>query len=80
MTAALYRVLELAGLAAMPSTTCGRSGRPAAAVLPSGDYWLRAAAPFEIYHWEQAAGGRRERIYTDACVPLERIKRKQSGE
>lgn len=44
-------------------------------VAPSDAYCLRAAAPFEIYHCKQAANGRRERIHTDAYVPLEPMKR-----
>jgi AraC family transcriptional regulator len=48
--------------------------------LPSGDYWLRAAAPFELYSCTQTADGRRERISTDAYVPLEPRPRKQTGE
>ncbi len=47
--------------------------------LPSGDYCLRAAAPFEVYSCRQATTGRRERISTDAYVPLEPSKRKLSG-
>lgn len=42
--------------------------------LPSDDYCLRAAAPFEIYHCKQV-DGRLERISTDAYVPLEPLKR-----
>ncbi|MCD2441870.1 AraC family transcriptional regulator [Agromyces sp. SYSU K20354] len=42
--------------------------------LPSDDYCLRAAAPFEIYHCRQV-DGRLERIFTDAYVPLEPLKR-----
>jgi AraC family transcriptional regulator len=48
--------------------------------LPSGDYWLRAAAPFELHHCKQTSDGQRERISTDAYVPLEPVKRKRSGE
>lgn len=47
--------------------------------LPSEDYCLRAAAPFEIYRCKEV-DGRLERLYTDAYVPLEPIKRKQKGE
>ncbi len=44
--------------------------------LPGENYWLRAAAPFEIYHCKEV-DGQLERIYTDAYVPLEPMKRKQ---
>jgi AraC family transcriptional regulator len=47
--------------------------------LPSGDYCLRAAAPFEVYSFTQAPNGERERIHTDAYVPLEPRRRKESG-
>ena len=43
--------------------------------LPSGDYGLRAAAPFEIYHCARTPDGRTERLYTDAYVPLEPTRR-----
>jgi AraC family transcriptional regulator len=42
--------------------------------LPADDYCLRAAAPFEIYHCKQVHN-HLERLYTDAYVPLEPIKR-----
>jgi AraC family transcriptional regulator len=42
--------------------------------LPADDYCLRAAAPFEIYHCKQV-DKHLERLYTDAYVPLEPIKR-----
>lgn len=45
--------------------------------LPSGEYGLRAAAPFEIYHCRRAPDGRIERLYTDAFVPLEPTPRIQ---
>lgn len=38
--------------------------------LPADDHNLRVAPPFEIHHCEQR-GGRLERVYTEACVPLE---------
>lgn len=46
--------------------------------LPSGDYWVGAGAPFELYTCKQAADGTRERIRTDAYVPLEPRKRKDA--
>jgi AraC family transcriptional regulator len=46
--------------------------------LPGNDFCLRAAAPFEIYTCKQI-GGRLERLYTDAYVSLEPIKRKPRG-
>lgn len=45
--------------------------------LPSDDYGLRAAAPFEIYHCTRVADGPLERVCTDAYVPLEPTKRHQ---
>jgi AraC family transcriptional regulator len=48
--------------------------------LLSGDYCLRAAAPYEIYACTRTADGKRERLYTDAYVPLEPMKRKQLGD
>lgn len=45
--------------------------------LPSGDYSLGAAAPFELYHCARASDGRLERLYTDAYVPLEPTRRNQ---
>jgi AraC family transcriptional regulator len=45
--------------------------------LPSDDYGLRAAAPFEVYRYSRAADGRLDRIHTDAYVPLERTKTRQ---
>jgi AraC family transcriptional regulator len=47
--------------------------------LPGESYCLRAAAPFEIYHCKEV-DGQLERLYTDAYVPLEPMKRKQQGE
>lgn len=41
--------------------------------LPTENYLLRAAPPFEIYHCKHI-DGRLERIYTDAYVPLEPLK------
>lgn len=48
--------------------------------LPSDDYGLRAAAPFEVYHCARMADGRLERVCTDAYVPLEPMKRKREKE
>jgi AraC family transcriptional regulator len=45
--------------------------------LPSDDYGLRAAAPFEVYRSSRGADGRLHRIHTDAYVPLERTKTRQ---
>ncbi len=47
--------------------------------LPSSDFCLRAAAPFEVYTCRQVSG-HLERLYTDAYVPLEPVKRKPRGE
>lgn len=47
--------------------------------LPGKDFCLRAAAPFEVYTCSQV-NGRLERLYTDAYVPLEPIKRKPRGD
>jgi len=47
--------------------------------LTSGNYSLRATAPFEIYHCKQV-NGRLERISTDAYVALEPLKRAHQGE
>jgi AraC family transcriptional regulator len=44
------------------------------------DYSLRASAPFEIHTCTRAADGTRERLHTDAYVPLEPTQRRQSGE
>jgi AraC family transcriptional regulator len=45
--------------------------------LLSGEYCLRAAAPYEIHSCTQATDGTRERSYTDAYVSLEPTKRKE---
>lgn len=42
--------------------------------LPSDDYWLGSAPPFELYHCEYV-DGRLERCWTDAYVPLEPTRR-----
>jgi AraC family transcriptional regulator len=42
--------------------------------LPSDDYGLRAASPFEVYRCARKRNGRLDRIHTDAYVPLERTK------
>lgn len=47
--------------------------------LPGNDFCLRAAAPFEVYTCKQVSG-HLERLYTDAYVPLEPVKRKPRGE
>lgn len=47
--------------------------------LTSEDYGLRAAPPFEVYHCTRTADGRLERVYTDAYVPLEPLKRNPEG-
>lgn len=41
--------------------------------LPSENYGLRAAAPFEVYHCKRI-DGRLDRMVTDAYVPLEPTK------
>jgi AraC family transcriptional regulator len=41
--------------------------------LPTENYLLRTAPPFEVYHC-QMIDGHLERIYTDAYVPLEPLK------
>lgn len=43
--------------------------------LPAGAYGLRAAPPYEVYHYAQAQDGRLDRLHTDAYVPLEPIRR-----
>ena len=41
--------------------------------LPTEDYLLRAAPPFEVYRCQRIQG-RLERLYTDSYVPLEPVK------
>ena len=41
--------------------------------LPSENYGLRAAAPFEVYACTRGADGRLDRVHTDAYVPLEPV-------
>lgn len=47
--------------------------------LPPADHGLGAAPPFEAYHCTRTAGGRLERVCTDAYVPLEPMERNQNG-
>lgn len=47
--------------------------------LPCNDFCLRATAPVEVYTCRQL-NGCLERLYTDAYVPLEPVKRKPRGE
>lgn len=47
-------------------------------LLPD-EYGLRTMAPFEIHRCERARGGRLERLWTDAYVPLAPLRRTRKG-